>query len=880
MKHEQNSDSSPKSRASWLKFLPALALAAVGIAPQIHAHTYGLSNEWTQIAAASPTTNNIDTANDTRGMCYDPFSNQILVNNKTTKIIEFYDGGTGTSNGVLNYSGYSIISSGNFAMNKIGFGTNGILYGANLQVAVNGSAPYKLYAFTNLNSAPYVAYSTTTGDAIANFTTSASVRIGDTFAIIGGGTNTMILAVINGKNDYVLLSTADGTNFSPTVLAVTGLPTPGSGVQLGFAFYTNNTFMVSPDGGAGNLYLVQFPANFASLSSPVAATTIATNSGFAGNWVDISYNASAGLLAAHPNAVTNIYLYSLPSSNFGAMASLVAGGTIFGTSTSINGNETGDVALAGTNAIYTMDTSAGLQGTAIVYTAEAVPPAITTEPAGGAVYTNVGAFSFSVSATGTLPISYQWQYNSESNLDTAENIAGATNASFTLSPLSLTNSGWYDVVISNRGGVTSSIPVELVVTAPVSSPNVSVLWNVAPSNGTGAYPYLDSTSYDTRGLAYDTNTSTILVADKGSDIGIYVLDANTGSNLFAMNTIGIGVSGNQFNLDQVGVADDGVVYACNLFDTGSTADSFAIFSWSSVSSNAAPQFAYPAGSTGAGGDPSGAEGEERWGDTMAVRGAGLNTQIILGSYAGYLSGPATNAVLFTTPDGASFSPMLLTITNAAGVPSGFSSLGIAFGAGNTFWAKSPGYDLRQIAFDPVSGNCSVLQDISTATNGAAAFSSMSAIAVDPVNNVLAGITFNDIPNDLSLFVLGAATNTAPYMFDQAFFPSNNGNSQDNGATVIKYPRIYSLDVNNGIVALTYSVPLVPFTITSFTGAVSSGLTLSWATIPNHTYQVQYATLLSGPWTNLGAPIVASGPSASYTDTSASGTARFYRVVGK
>ncbi len=874
MKHEQNSDSSTKSRASWLKFLPALALAAAGLAPQAHAQTYGLSNEWTQIAAASPTTNNIDTANDTRGMCYDPFSNQVLVNNKSTKIIEFYDGGTGTSNGVLNYSGYSIISGGNFAMNKIGFGTNGILYGANLQTAVNGSTPYKLYAFTNLSSAPYVAYSTTAGDAIANFTASGSVRIGDTFAITGGGSNTMILAVINGKNDYVLLSTADGTNFTPTVLAVTGLPTPGSGVQLGFAFYTNNTFMVNPDGAAGNLYLVQFPSNFASLSSPVAATTIATNSGFAGNWVDISYNASAGLMAAHPNASTNIYLYSLPAANFSAMASLVSGGTSFGTSTSINGNETGDVALAGTNAIFTMDTSAGLQGTAIVYTAAAIPPTITTEPTGGAVYTNVGSFSFSVSATGTLPISYQWQYNSESNLDTAENIVGATNASFTLSPLSVTNSGWYDVVISNRGGVTSSIPAELTVTAPISSPGVSVLWKIAPSNGTGAYPYLDSTSYDTRGLAYDTNTSTVLVADKGTDIGIYVLDANTGSNLFTMNTLGIGVSGNQFNLDQVGVADDGVVYACNLFDTGSTAGSFAIFSWSSVNSNATPQYAYGPG------DPSGSEGEDRWGDTMAVRGAGVNTEILLGSYDGYLGGPSTNAVLMTTPDGVTFYPTLLTITNTAGVPAGFCSLGICFGAGNTFWAKSPGYDLRQIAFDPVSGNCSVLQDISTATNGAAAFSSMSAIAVDPINNVLAGITFNDIPNDLSLFVLGSATNTAPYMFDQAFFPSNNGNSQDNGATVIKYPRIYSLDVNNGIVALTYSVPLVPFTITSFTGTDSTGFTLSWAAVPSHTYQVQYAAALTGPWTNLGAPIVASGTSASYTDTTASGTDRFYRVAGK
>jgi hypothetical protein len=191
--------------------------------------------------------------------------------------------------------------------------------------------------------------------------------------------------------------------------------------------------------------------------------------------------------------------------------------------------------------------------------------------------------------------------------------------------------------------------------------------------------------------------------------------------------------------------------------------------------------------------------------------------------------------------------------------------------------------LLQIAFDPVSGNCSLLQDISTATNGAAAFSSMSAICLDAQNNLLAGITFNDVPNDLSLFVLGASTNTPPYLFDQTFFPSNNGNSQENGATTVKYPRIYSLDVNNGIVALKYSVPLVPFSVTSVSDTKTAGVILTWQSVASHTYQVQFATALSGTtWTNLGSPIVATGATTTYDDTSAHASlgAGFYRVVGK
>ena len=874
-----------KSLARWPKFLGLLGLAWAALVSPARAQTYGLSNTWTQLAAASPTTNNIDTANDTRVMCYYAASNQVLVNNKSTHIITLYDGTLGASNGVISYPS---LTGGNFTVNKIGFGTDGIFYGANLNTTVSASSAYKLYSWTNFSATPYLAYATTSGDAIGTYTTanSTSLRVGDTWAITGGGTNTMILAGVNTKNLFVLLSTPDGTNFTPTVLTVPTLPTPGGGVQFGIAFYTNNTFLVNPDasGGSGNLYLVQFPSNFASLTSPVTATILATDSGLAGDWLDLSYNAAAGLLATHGNATTNITLYSLPSTNFAGLASLSATGFAFSTSTSINGNETGDVALGGaglTNAIYTLDTSAGLQATAILFTAAAISPSITDEPAGGTVFTTLGSYSFSVAAIGTLPLAYQWQYNAVSNQATAANIAGATNASFTLSNLSVSNTGWYDVLITNTGGVTSSIPVLLTVSAPISSSYVSNLWSIAP--GTSAYPYLDSTSYNTRGLAYDTNTMTVLLSGVGETayLGIYVLDANTGSNYqgaspnYQLNTIGIGYTGDQFDLDQVGVGDDGVVYACNLYDTGSTPATFGIFSWSSVNSNALPYAAYGPG------DPSGAEGQDRWGDTMAVRGAGTNTQILFGTYAGFDSGPSTNAALFTTSDGVDFSPTLLVVTNVA-VPAGFCSLGIAFGAGNTFWAKSPGYDLRQIAFDPVSGNCSLIQDIPTATNGAAAFSSMSAICLDVQNNLLAGITFNDVPNDLSLFVLGTGTNTPPYLFDQAFFPSNNGNSQDNGATSVKYPRIYSLDVNNGIQALTYSVPLVPFTITSVSDTKASGVILMWQSVSNHTYQVQFATALSGTtWTNLGSPIVAGGETTAYDDTStnASRTAGYYRVVG-
>src|SRR5208337_1268035 len=320
--------------------LACLILLAAG--QPLGAQTYSLNNTWAFVG----TTNNLDTANDNRGMTYG-LTNQVIVNNKGTHVIALYDGTTGISNGAANVTG---VSGGNFTINKLGVGTDGVLYGANLNTSISGSSFYKLYSWSNWTVAPLNCYSSSASDAVG--TVLSGKRLGDTFAITGGGTNTMILAGVGGVNEYVLLSTSDGIDFTSTVLTVTsGLPSPGSGVQFGLAFYTNNTFMIVPAGGAGSMYLVQFPANFASLTSPVTATVIATNNslptGNSGNWLDLSYNSQAGLLATHPNASSPITLYKLPANNFAGLSQLASTNLSFSTSQSANGNETGDVALGG-----------------------------------------------------------------------------------------------------------------------------------------------------------------------------------------------------------------------------------------------------------------------------------------------------------------------------------------------------------------------------------------------------------------------------------------------------------------------------------------------------------------------------------------------------
>ena len=77
------------------------------------------------------------------------------------------------------------------------------------------------------------------------------------------------------------------------------------------------------------------------------------------------------------------------------------------------------------------------------------PPQITSQPISrsGIVGTN---FTFAVSASGSLPLAYQWYYNTNSL------ISGATNSSLFLTNIQFNQSGTYSVVVSNAYGVTNS----------------------------------------------------------------------------------------------------------------------------------------------------------------------------------------------------------------------------------------------------------------------------------------------------------------------------------------------------------------------------------------------------------------------------------------
>jgi hypothetical protein len=79
--------------------------------------------------------------------------------------------------------------------------------------------------------------------------------------------------------------------------------------------------------------------------------------------------------------------------------------------------------------------------------------------------------SFSVTASGTAPLSYQWQKVGLGNLSNGGVYSGVTSNILTLTGVSLTDAGNYLVVITNSAGSTNSANASLTVSQP---PTLSV----------------------------------------------------------------------------------------------------------------------------------------------------------------------------------------------------------------------------------------------------------------------------------------------------------------------------------------------------------------------------------------------------------------------
>jgi hypothetical protein len=165
------------------------------------------------------------------------------------------------------------------------------------------------------------------------------------------------------------------------------------------------------------------------------------------------------------------------------------------------------------------------------------PPTITISPASQCVALN-GTATFSVTATGSAPLSYQWKKD-------GVDITGATTSSYSKSNVQLSDAGSYTVLINNScGSATASAPLGMPPSITTQPANQCVALNGTATfsvTATGSAPLSYQWKKDGVNISSATTSSYSKGSVQVSDGGSYtvVINNSCGSATSTGATLGI-----------------------------------------------------------------------------------------------------------------------------------------------------------------------------------------------------------------------------------------------------------------------------------------------------------------------------------------------------
>jgi autotransporter-associated beta strand protein len=249
--------------------------------------------------------------------------------------------------------------------------------------------------------------------------------------------------VINGTNAYNASTWKGGT------LAVYGGTLEGNGV-IGGPVAVKSAGVIAPGTSVGTLTLgtnftmeAGSSASFEVANTPAASDLIVVQGNLAVTNATISLSILGSPLAA---GTYTLIQYSGSKSGSFNPTPVIAAGSIDG-SPVIDDSTPGQINLVVSHNLV-----------------------ITTQPADTVVSTNSPA-SFTVAATGTAPIAYQWYFYGLNTSNAPNSLTDATNATFTIASAQSSDSGYYSIVITNNYSAITSRFASLLVgnVAPVVS---------------------------------------------------------------------------------------------------------------------------------------------------------------------------------------------------------------------------------------------------------------------------------------------------------------------------------------------------------------------------------------------------------------------------
>ncbi|HRT55048.1 MAG TPA: hypothetical protein P5038_00320 [Candidatus Paceibacterota bacterium] len=800
-----------------------------------------------------------------RGMAYNPLNNHLYIPHRTNSVsvpegIHILDADTGQEiYPGLDLSG--ITNGGTISMVKIGVAEDGVIYAMNF-----GSWPgtrATVYRWSDESAVATIAFA-------GNPAPTTSSQWGYTFDVRGKGTNTQILLTTSSTSASAgtvasLLTTADGTNFTARQLN-TDAP-PGSIGYFGAAAF-----------GPGNTFWAK------SLNNPLQYFSFDTNSGTATTLrlyelnefpatigpfgLQLQSNWLAGVDVSTPDSVM---LFSFTNTT-GELTYLSKTNT---PTDNLNRYAMGSVIFrrAGTtNVVYVLNCNNGILALDVVpEPAPAEPPYIS-----GPVlrYGPEGSdITFSAFVLGSEPLSLQWQVSHSISNTAFENIPWGTGRTLTLTNVSVWDEGLYRLTASNPLGQATSVEVQLLV-MPKAAGVLEPLWSLAP----GSRPYITADASSTpfqRSIAYNALSNQVLIVSRTNanliaGLTINVLDGTTGAHLYRLNTNGLpsGAAAGSISLLCIAVADDGAVYAANEVNAAAPDGNgaYRLYRWADTDPNTLPELIYS-------GQPAGES--SRWGDTLAIRGSGTNTEILIDGIAGSSPYGGTWAAILVPSNGV----MNTWISKSNGfmqVATYSSGLGrsLQFGQGNTYWQKRKGGPLMHCAYD-------LEYRYSTELASYAAFSTnLGAVTLDFSRNLLAGIDYATIQQPANAVVLpdmlvvyDIANLANPRLIGRFPMPAGQTAARANAnfisQVVFGRDRLYVVEGNNGVLALAIPDPTLALTRSG------SASMLNW-TNADKGFVLEWSDSLTGTWTAVSQPVTVDGNRFSVTET-ATAERRFYRL---
>jgi hypothetical protein len=191
-------------------------------------------------------------------------------------------------------------------------------------------------------------------------------------------------------------------------------------------------------------------------------------------------------------------------------------------------NATLDEAVVYDRALTSAQVAAHFAATGII--PPVVAPTIAGQPQSQSVIigTPNATVSFTVVATGTLPLEYQWSRN-------GEEIEGATEETLTLTEVTAADTGAYRVVVSNSGGsLTSAEAILSIAAPPFNEGNNQTVLSGFPATFSVTLEDIPGYQFEWKKngstIAGETGRSLVLASTAPADSGGYSLEISFGSD--------------------------------------------------------------------------------------------------------------------------------------------------------------------------------------------------------------------------------------------------------------------------------------------------------------------------------------------------------------